>query len=112
MMIYRMEPTPRWEEFHLRFEPLRRHLMPEEFPCDPRGHVDLDAYDNDTRMRYLYARALRGLDYSLPRMVVRSRRVHRLEVDGAAAQCLLDSSESALTQPEQVHVGDLHAHLA
>ena len=51
--------------------------MPHEFPCDPLGQVDLDTYDNHTRVRYLYVRALRGLDYSLPRMVVRPRRPNR-----------------------------------
>jgi hypothetical protein len=47
--------------------------MPHEFPCDALGHVDLDSYDNQTRLLYLYVRALRGLDYSLPRMVVLNR---------------------------------------
>jgi hypothetical protein len=47
--------------------------MPHEFPCDPLGHVDLDSYDHQTRLLYLYVRALRGLDYSLPRMVVLNR---------------------------------------
>ena len=65
-----MELTPRTEEFRLRFEPLRRSLVPHEFPCDALGHVDLDSYDHRTRLLYLYVRALRGLDYSLPRMVV------------------------------------------
>jgi len=41
-----------------------------EFPCAPLGHVDLDSYDHQTRWLYLYVRALRGLDYSLPRMVI------------------------------------------
>lgn len=65
-----MELNPGTEEFRLRFEPLRRSLVPHEFPCDPLGRVDLDAFDHRTRLLYLYVRALRGLDYSLPRMVV------------------------------------------
>jgi hypothetical protein len=72
-MVSSMEVTPRPEEFRLRFEPLRRSLVPHEFPCDPLGHVDLDSYDDETRLLYHYVRALRGLDYSLPRMVVLNR---------------------------------------
>ena len=72
-MVYGMEVTPRAEEFRLRFEPLRRSLVPYEFPCDRLGHVDLDSCDHPTRLQYLYVRALRGLDYSLPRMVVLDR---------------------------------------
>jgi hypothetical protein len=65
-----MNAPPRSEEFRLRFEPLCRHLMPYEFPCDPLGHVLSDAFDNDTLLQYLYVRGLIGLDYCMPRMVV------------------------------------------
>jgi hypothetical protein len=61
--------TPPSEEFRLRFEPLCRHLMRYEFPCDPFGHVHLEAFDNETLLQYLYVRALIGVDYRMPRMV-------------------------------------------
>lgn len=63
-----MNGTPRSQDFRLCFEPFYGRLMPYEFPCDARGHVDLDAFDDDTRLRYLYARALIGLDYRIPRI--------------------------------------------
>lgn len=44
--------------------------MPYEFACDAHGRVDLDAFDEGTRLRYLYARALIGLDYRMPRIEV------------------------------------------
>lgn len=43
--------------------------MPYEFPCDSRGHVDVNALDNDSLLRYLYVRGLINVDYCLPRMV-------------------------------------------
>jgi hypothetical protein len=64
-----MKATSRSEEFRLRFEPLRRHLMPYEFSCDSRGHVDVDALDNGTLLKYLHVRGLINVDYCLPRMV-------------------------------------------
>jgi hypothetical protein len=56
-------------EFRLRFEPLRRHLIPYEFPCDSRGQVDVDALDDGSLLQYLYVRGLLNIDYCLPRMV-------------------------------------------
>jgi hypothetical protein len=64
-----MKATSRSEEFRLRFEPLRRHLMPYEFSCDSRGHVHVDALDNGTLLKYLYVRGLINVDYCMPRMV-------------------------------------------
>jgi hypothetical protein len=64
-----MKAISRSEEFRLRFEPLRRHLMPYEFSCDSRGHVDVDALDKGSLLQYLYVRGLINLDYCLPRIV-------------------------------------------
>ncbi|MET0543887.1 MAG: hypothetical protein ABWZ88_19255 [Variovorax sp.] len=36
------------------------------FPCDARGHVDMDALSERARHNYLYARALMGLQTSWP----------------------------------------------
>src|SRR5262245_10299527 len=38
------------------------------FPCDRNGHVDMDALSEPTRNNYLYARAMRGRDFSSPRV--------------------------------------------
>jgi hypothetical protein len=38
------------------------------FPCDARGHVDIDALSDKARLNYLFARAMVGRDYSLPRV--------------------------------------------
>lgn len=62
--------APGSEEFRLCFEPYYGHILRYEFPCDARGCVDLDAFDNATRLRYLYARALIGRDFGIPRVEV------------------------------------------
>ena len=38
------------------------------FPCDAAGRVDLDALPPRARSNYLYARALVGRDYAVPRV--------------------------------------------
>lgn len=36
------------------------------FPCDPAGHVDLDAMSESARNNYFFARAMVGRDLSAP----------------------------------------------
>jgi len=36
-------------------------------PCDAAGHVDMDALSERERDRYLYARAVIGCEFSMPR---------------------------------------------
>jgi hypothetical protein len=36
------------------------------FPCDERGHVDLDSLSDRTRIDYLYARAMVGKELDPP----------------------------------------------
>ena len=38
------------------------------FPCDASGYADMDAMDAATRNRYLYARALVGIEYAMARV--------------------------------------------
>ena len=38
------------------------------FPCDALGHVDLDALPTRALHNYLFARAMIGMEYSLPRV--------------------------------------------
>jgi len=38
------------------------------FPCDERGHVELDALSDRARENYLYARAVVGVEFSHPQV--------------------------------------------
>jgi hypothetical protein len=52
--------------FQLRY---RSYAQPESgfsFPCDARGHVDLDALSDRARNNYLYARAMVGKELDVP----------------------------------------------
>jgi hypothetical protein len=52
--------------FEIRFAHLLGAGRCLSFPCDARGHVDIDALSERARMNYLFARALVGRDYSAP----------------------------------------------
>lgn len=52
--------------FELRFRALAHESQGFVFPCDERGHVDLDSMSSSLRMNYLFARALIGRDFSTP----------------------------------------------
>jgi hypothetical protein len=49
----------------LRFLPRREKLRCLVFPCNAAGHVEIDKLSEHERTDYLFARALRGRDYSL-----------------------------------------------
>ena len=51
---------------HLRFQPLSDSGRVYCFPCDSRGHVDLDALGNRGRIDYFFARAAIGRELSSP----------------------------------------------
>ena len=38
----------------------------DAFPCDAKGHVDLDALSDRLKLNYLYVRKLIGRDFSAP----------------------------------------------
>jgi len=38
------------------------------FPCDADGHVDMDALGDRVRNAYLYARAVIGREFAMPRV--------------------------------------------
>ena len=44
--------------YHLRFQPLSGAGRGYCFPCDPSGHVDLDALDERGRTDYFFARTM------------------------------------------------------
>ncbi len=53
-------------QFEVRFESLFDPGRGMSFPCDPQGHVDLDALPARARHNYLFARAMVGKDYLPP----------------------------------------------
>jgi hypothetical protein len=52
--------------YELRFESLFNAGRAYAFPCDPAGHVDLDALSERARNNYLYARAVIGRELAMP----------------------------------------------
>lgn len=54
--------------FEIRFESLFDGGRALAFPCDACGRVDLDTMPPKARSNYLYARALVGRDYAMPRI--------------------------------------------
>jgi hypothetical protein len=53
--------------FELRFQSLFNTGRAYSVPCDAAGHVDMDALSERERDRYLYARAVIGCEFSIPR---------------------------------------------
>ena len=52
----------------LRFESLFDGGRALAFECDAGGHVDLDALSERAKLNYLYARAVVGRDFAMPRV--------------------------------------------
>lgn len=52
--------------FTLLFRPLFFAGRAFAFPCDPQGHVDMDALSDRARNNYLYARAMMGREVTYP----------------------------------------------
>jgi hypothetical protein len=55
--------------FQVRFESLFQPGRALAFPCDARGNVPLDAMPQRARNNYLFARAMIGRDFAMPRVV-------------------------------------------
>ena len=55
------QPIP---DFEVRFDDLFHCGRWLSFPCDSRGHVDIDALSARARTNYLYARAMVGREYA------------------------------------------------
>lgn len=58
------------EHFELRFQSIFDPGRAYAFPCDAAGHVDVDALGERTRNSYLYARAVVGCEFSMPKVHV------------------------------------------
>ncbi|MGZ5845980.1 MAG: hypothetical protein ACXWJJ_00775 [Ramlibacter sp.] len=52
--------------FTLLFRPLFHAGRGFAFPCDPQGHVDLNAMSERARNNYFYARAMMGRELAFP----------------------------------------------
>lgn len=55
-------------EFEVHYHALFRQGFELVFPCDPEGHVDLDALSDRAKKNYLFARATVGHEYSMPEL--------------------------------------------
>jgi len=53
-------------QFEIRFQSLFRQGFALTFPCDARGHVDIDALTEHARGNYLFARAMVGREFACP----------------------------------------------
>ena len=57
--------------FEILFESLFNGGRGLIFPCDERGHVDVDALSERGRNNYFFARTMLGREYATPRVVRR-----------------------------------------
>ena len=62
--LYTLLDAPAHYELRFRslFDPDRAYV----FPCNAAGQVDMDALSDRARTNYLYARAVRGREFTLP----------------------------------------------
>jgi hypothetical protein len=58
-------------EFELRFQSLSDAGRAYSFPCDAKGHVDMDRLSNRALTNYLYARAVVGRQLRAPSIQIR-----------------------------------------
>jgi hypothetical protein len=52
--------------FELRFQSLFHEGRGLAFPCDAKGHVNLDALTERARCNYFFARSVIGRDFAQP----------------------------------------------
>ena len=52
--------------FELRFDSLYAGRRSYSFPCDATGRVDMDLLSERSRLNYLYARAMMGVEVAWP----------------------------------------------
>ena len=69
-----MNTTPASTAYELRFCSLFDQGRALAFPCDPEGHVDMDALGARVLNNYLYARSVIGREFAIP--AVRASSVH------------------------------------
>ena len=54
--------------YEIRFRTLFDPGRSLAFPCDSEGHVDFEAFSPRARINYLYARAMVGKEFELPKV--------------------------------------------
>jgi hypothetical protein len=54
------------KRYEIRYQPLSKEGSALSFPCDEKGHVQMDALSERARNSYLYARAVVGREYARP----------------------------------------------
>jgi hypothetical protein len=54
--------------FQIQFTSLFSEGRAFAFPCDEQGHVVMDSLSERARKNYLFARAMVGRDYAVPRV--------------------------------------------
>ena len=62
------QPTRAPTGYQLCFRSLAESGGACAFPCDADGHVDMDALGDRVRNAYLYARAVIGREFAMPRV--------------------------------------------
>jgi len=62
-------PDDTCSRYALRFQPLSRDGRALLFPCDAKGQVNMDDLSTLALNTYLFARAVIGCDFALPRIV-------------------------------------------
>ncbi|MFC5606189.1 hypothetical protein [Variovorax soli] len=61
-----MNTSPAAASFELRFDSLYANRRSYSFPCDACGLVDMDSLSERSRLNYLYARAMIGVEVAWP----------------------------------------------
>lgn len=56
--------------YQVRYQSLFHEGRALCFPCDPQGHVDMDALSPSAIRNYLFARAMVGREFALPAVVI------------------------------------------
>ena len=81
--------------FELRFGLLSAVGPAYAFPCDARGHVDMDALSDRARIDYLYARAMIGRETALPE--VRPTHTPDRRAGASRASAVIDAARRLLS---------------
>jgi hypothetical protein len=63
--------TSERSQYELRFRSLFDEGRGYAFPCDARGHVDMDALSDRARNNYFYARTVVGREFATPAVQAR-----------------------------------------
>ena len=61
-----MNTSPAPGSYELRFDALYANRRSYSFPCDACGLVDMDSLSERSRLNYLYARAMIGVEVAWP----------------------------------------------